>query len=127
MSDATGLFIGFALSMRRSRTREGGDDAGSRCANDPPPGITESAVFVRSAVAGVWPLAYSGAVADRQRLTRSNNKVIAGVCAGLAEYLGWNVTRFRIAFVLVSIVSAAFPGIFVYLVLWALMPRAEAI
>ena len=61
---------------------------------------------------------------DRQRLTRSNNKIIAGVCAGLAEYLGWSVTRFRIAFVLVSIVSAAFPGIFVYLVLWALMPRA---
>jgi phage shock protein C len=73
------------------------------------------------------PLSYSGPVGDRQRLTRSNEKMIAGVCAGLAEYLGWSVTRFRVAFVLVSIVSAAFPGIFVYLVLWALMPRREAI
>ena len=52
--------------------------------------------------------------------------MIAGVCAGVAEYLGWNVTSFRIAFVLISILSAAFPGIFVYLVLWALMPRPEA-
>jgi len=70
-------------------------------------------------------VAYSGAVGDRQRLTRSNNKMIAGVCAGVAEYLGWNVTSFRIAFVVVSILSAAFPGIFVYLVLWVLMPRPQ--
>lgn len=62
-----------------------------------------------------------------RRLTRSNNKMIAGVCAGLAEYLGVNVTMFRIAFVVVSIISAAFPGIVVYVVLWALMPRPEAI
>jgi phage shock protein C len=48
--------------------------------------------------------------------------MIAGVCAGCAEYLGWDVTAFRVAYVLVSILSAAFPGILVYLVLWALMP-----
>ena len=60
---------------------------------------------------------------NSRRLTRSNNKAIAGVCAGFAEYLGWDVTGLRVAFVLVSFISAAFPGIFVYLVLWALMPR----
>jgi len=60
-----------------------------------------------------------------RRLTRSTNKMIAGVCAGLAEYLGVNVTMFRIAFVVVSVISAAFPGIVVYVVLWALMPRPE--
>jgi phage shock protein C len=62
-------------------------------------------------------------MADGRRLTRSRNKMIAGVCAGIAEYFGWEVTLFRVVFVLVSILSVAFPGILVYLVLWAVMPR----
>ncbi len=60
-----------------------------------------------------------------RRLTRSRNKMIAGVCAGIAEYFGWEVTLFRIVFVLVSILSAAFPGILVYIVLWIVMPRPD--
>jgi phage shock protein C len=64
-------------------------------------------------------------MSDSRRLTRSSNKMIAGVCAGFAEYLGWDVTRFRVAFVLVSIISAAFPGLLVYLILWVLMPRPD--
>jgi phage shock protein C len=60
-----------------------------------------------------------------RRLTRSRNKMIAGVCAGIAEYFGWEVTLFRVVFVLVSILSVAFPGILVYLVLWVVMPRPE--
>jgi phage shock protein C len=60
-----------------------------------------------------------------RRLTRSRNKMIAGVCAGIAEYFGWDITLFRVAFVLVSILSVAFPGIFVYLVLWIVMPRPD--
>jgi len=56
-------------------------------------------------------------------LTRSNNKMIAGVCAGIAEYFGWSVTLFRVVYVVVSIASVAFPGIIVYIILWALMPR----
>ena len=62
-------------------------------------------------------------MADGRRLTRSRNKMIAGVCAGIAEYFGWEVTLFRVVFVLVSILSVAFPGILVYLVLWLVMPR----
>jgi phage shock protein PspC (stress-responsive transcriptional regulator) len=58
-------------------------------------------------------------------LTRSNNRVIAGVCAGLAEWLGWKVDHVRIAYVVVSIISVAFPGIIVYLLLWLLMPEAD--
>jgi len=61
-----------------------------------------------------------------RRLTRSRNKMIAGVCAGIAEYFGWEVTLFRVVFVLVSIISAAFPGILVYLVLWVVMPAPDA-
>lgn len=60
-------------------------------------------------------------------LTRSRqHQMIAGVCGGIAEWLGWtpNVTRFL--YVLVSVFSAAFPGILVYLILWIVMPRATA-
>ena len=60
---------------------------------------------------------------DGRPLTRSSNKMIAGVCAGIAEYFGWDVTPFRVVFVVVSILSVAFPGILVYLVLWIVMPR----
>ncbi len=56
------------------------------------------------------------------RLTRSNEKVIAGVCAGIAEYFDLDVTLVRIAYILVSIFSAAFPGILVYIILWFVMP-----
>jgi phage shock protein PspC (stress-responsive transcriptional regulator) len=62
---------------------------------------------------------------DNRRLTRSRNKMIAGVCAGIAEYFGWEVTLFRVAYVLASILSVAFPGILVYIVLWVVMPRPD--
>ena len=60
------------------------------------------------------------------RLSRSRNKMIAGVCAGIAEYFGWEVTLFRVVYVIVSILSVAFPGILVYIVLWVVMPRPDA-
>ncbi len=52
------------------------------------------------------------------------NKMIAGVCGGIAEWLGWDPTIVRVAYVLVSILSAAFPGILAYIVLWIVMPEA---
>jgi phage shock protein C len=58
-------------------------------------------------------------------LKRSKNKMIAGVCGGIAEWLGWNATIVRIAYVLISIFSAAFPGILVYIILWAIMPSQD--
>ena len=62
---------------------------------------------------------------DVRRLTRSRDKMIAGVCAGIAEYFGWEVTLFRVVYVVVSILSVAFPGILVYIVLWVVMPRPD--
>ncbi len=49
--------------------------------------------------------------------------MIAGVCGGLAEWLGWDPTVVRILYVLVSIFSAAFPGLLVYILLAIVMPR----
>jgi phage shock protein PspC (stress-responsive transcriptional regulator) len=58
-------------------------------------------------------------------LTRSKSRrIIAGVCGGIADWLGWNPTVVRILYVVVSILSAAFPGILAYLVLWIVMPRS---
>lgn len=57
-------------------------------------------------------------------LVRSRrNKIIAGVCGGIAKWLGWDPTLVRILYVLVSALSVAFPGILVYLGLWIVMPE----
>ena len=59
------------------------------------------------------------------KLHRSTtNRIIAGVCGGFAEWLGWNPTTFRVLFVVVSILSVAFPGLLVYLILWLVMPKS---
>ena len=50
--------------------------------------------------------------------------MIGGVCGGLAEWLGWSPLYVRLLYVLVSVLSAAFPGIIVYIVLWILIPKA---
>ncbi|NNF43888.1 MAG: PspC domain-containing protein [Phycisphaerales bacterium] len=54
-----------------------------------------------------------------------HNRLLGGVCGGLAHWLGWNPTLVRILFVLVSILSAGFPGTIVYIVLWILMPLSD--
>ena len=56
-------------------------------------------------------------------LRSRSDRMIAGVCGGLAKSLGWNSTNVRILYVLLSIASVAFPGIAVYIVLWLVMPE----
>jgi phage shock protein C len=51
--------------------------------------------------------------------------MIAGVVAGLAKYFGVDPTIARVLYVIGSILSAAFPGILVYLVLWAIVPEGD--
>jgi len=59
-----------------------------------------------------------------KRLTRSRqNVLIAGVCGGIAEFLGWDPTLVRVLYVIGSIVSVAFPGTIVYIILWLIMPQ----
>jgi phage shock protein C len=53
------------------------------------------------------------------------HRIVAGVCGGFADWLGWDPTLVRVLYVAVSICSAAFPGILVYLVLWIVMPQAR--
>ncbi len=58
------------------------------------------------------------------RRSRSQ-RMIAGVVAGLANYLGIDVTLARVLYVLVSVCSAAFPGVLVYVIIWVLTPQED--
>lgn len=60
-----------------------------------------------------------------KKLRKSNNKVIAGVCAGMAEYMDVDPTVVRVVFTLVSLLSIGFPGLIIYLILCLIMPSAE--
>jgi phage shock protein PspC (stress-responsive transcriptional regulator) len=63
---------------------------------------------------------------DHPLLRVRQGALIAGVCGGLAKWLGWNATLVRFFYVIVSLLSAAFPGILIYILLWILMPREPA-
>lgn len=60
-----------------------------------------------------------------KKLRKSANKMICGVCAGLAEYFGMDVTLARVIYVALSVLSAAFPGLILYIILALIMPDAE--
>jgi phage shock protein PspC (stress-responsive transcriptional regulator) len=49
-------------------------------------------------------------------------RIIGGVCGGIAKSLGWTPARVRILYVILSILSAAFPGTLVYVILWIVIP-----
>lgn len=65
-------------------------------------------------------------MSERNGIKRSKrDAMIGGVCAGIARHFGWSITGTRVAYVVLSIFSAAFPGIIVYLVLWLVLPLAD--
>ena len=56
-----------------------------------------------------------------RKLNRSNDRIIGGVCAGIAEYLAIDPTIFRIGYALLTVCSA-FSGVLLYPLLWIVMP-----
>ncbi len=60
---------------------------------------------------------------EQKKLRRSNNKMLAGVCAGLAEYFDVDPTMVRVVYVVLTFFSAAFPGLLLYIILLLLMPN----
>ncbi len=59
----------------------------------------------------------------KERLTRStSDRWVAGVCGGIARYLGWDADMLRLIWVVLT-VGTAFCGVLIYLVLWLLMPQ----
>ena len=62
----------------------------------------------------------------RQPLRRSrSDRIVAGVVGGLAHYFGIDPTLARVIYVVGSVISAAFPGIFVYALLWLVVPEGD--
>ena len=63
---------------------------------------------------------------DDGRLRRSrSNRMIAGVIGGLARYFGIDPTMARVIYVILSVVSVAFPGLLVYVLLWLVIPEGD--
>lgn len=61
-----------------------------------------------------------------RRLTRSvEDRQIAGVCAGIANYMGWDVALVRVGYVLLSIASVGFPGLLVYIIMAIVVPEEQ--
>lgn len=56
------------------------------------------------------------------RRSRSE-KVIAGVCGGIARWLGWDPVTVRVLYVLASVFTVGFPGTITYIILWVVMPE----
>ena len=57
-----------------------------------------------------------------KKLTLSDNKKIAGVCAGLADFFDVDPTLFRVLYA-VATVFTAFSGVVLYLILWLIIPK----
>ena len=60
-----------------------------------------------------------------KKVTRSTNKILAGVCGGIAEYFDIDPTLVRILYVALSFFSAAFPGLVLYIIMMLIMPEKD--
>ena len=60
-----------------------------------------------------------------KKLKRSKNQIVGGVCAGIANYFGWDYTLVRAVYALLTIFSGAFPGLTLYIIFWIIMPLEE--
>lgn len=61
---------------------------------------------------------------SNKKLCRSDNKILAGVCAGLADYFDIDPTVVRIVYAALSVFSAGFPGLLLYIIMAVIMPSA---
>jgi phage shock protein C len=59
-----------------------------------------------------------------KKLRRSKDQIVGGVCAGLANFFGWDFTLVRALYALLTIFSAG-TGLLVYIVLWVIMPLEQ--
>ncbi|MCI6619495.1 MAG: PspC domain-containing protein [Prevotella sp.] len=60
-----------------------------------------------------------------KKLERSNDRWIAGICGGIAEYFDWDPALVRLAWVVLTIMSVGFPGVTGYIILWICMPKKK--
>lgn len=60
-----------------------------------------------------------------KKLTKSSNKMLAGVCAGVAEYFDLDPTLVRVGYAALTVFSAGFPGILLYAIMALVMPNKD--
>ena len=58
-----------------------------------------------------------------KKLYRSPDRILGGVLAGFAEYIYADKTLIRLVFVLLSVFTAGFPGLLVYIIFWVVVPE----
>jgi len=61
-------------------------------------------------------------MSTNKKLKRSSNRVMGGVCAGIADYLQWDISLVRILYVIATLFTA-FSGLLVYIILWIVIPQ----
>ena len=62
-----------------------------------------------------------------KKLYRSSNRIVAGVCGGIAEYFDVDPTVIRVVYLIMSLFSAGFPGLLLYIILMVLIPNYNQI
>ncbi|MBQ8833030.1 MAG: PspC domain-containing protein [Paludibacteraceae bacterium] len=62
-----------------------------------------------------------------KKLYRSPNRIIAGVCGGIADYFDVDPTLIRVIYMILSLFSAAFPGFLLYIILMIMIPNYNKI
>ena len=62
-----------------------------------------------------------------KKLYRSSNRILAGVCGGIAEYFDVDPTLIRVVYLILSLFSVGFPGLLLYIILMILMPNYNQI
>jgi len=60
-----------------------------------------------------------------KKLMRSANKIVAGVCGGLAEYFNLDPTLVRVIYAALTLFTAGFPGVILYIIMMLLMPQSD--
>ena len=60
-----------------------------------------------------------------KKLYRSSDRIVAGVCGGIAEYFDIDPTLIRVVYVILSLFAVAFPGVLLYIILMILIPNYD--
>lgn len=62
-----------------------------------------------------------------KKLYRSSNRILEGVCGGIAEYFDVDPTLIRVVYAALSLFTVGFPGLLLYIILMILMPNYDQI
>lgn len=62
-------------------------------------------------------------ISQPKKLYRSESRILGGVLAGFAEYIYADKTIVRLVYAIVSLLSAGFPGLLVYIIAWIVIPE----